>query len=119
MTVGSIGQQSKPDVHLEVTAKQRRHGRAGPVRGQPLSESPEPASRQDSIAVVAVVGGWLRSASIHSRGRPDVFIFMAGKLSDFSDVMPGIMEEFLQAAHTGRPIYLFGGLGGASGVSGL
>jgi hypothetical protein len=48
--------------------------------------------------------------------KPAVFVFMGGRLSGFSGVMPGIMEEFLFAAKTGRPIFLFGGLGGASGV---
>lgn len=48
--------------------------------------------------------------------KPSAFIFMGGKLSDFSGIMPGIMEEFLHAAKAGRPIYLFGGLGGAARV---
>ena len=48
--------------------------------------------------------------------KPDAYIFMGGKTSDFSGIMPGIMEEFLHAVKTCRPIYLFGGLGGAAGV---
>jgi hypothetical protein len=48
--------------------------------------------------------------------RPAAFVFMGGKLTDFAGLMPGIMEEFLHASKTGRPIYLFGGLGGATGV---
>ena len=50
------------------------------------------------------------------RIRPDAFIFMGGRLAEFDGVMPGIMEEFLHAQETPRPIYLFGGLGGAAGV---
>ena len=47
---------------------------------------------------------------------PDIFVFMGGALGGFSGIMPGIMEEFLHAAKTGRPLYLFGGLRGATGV---
>ena len=47
---------------------------------------------------------------------PAAFVFMGGKLADFSGIMPGIMEEFLHVAGTNVPIYLFGGLGGAAGV---
>ncbi len=50
------------------------------------------------------------------RVQPAAFVFMGGRLTDFSGIMPGIMEEFLHAAETERPIYLFGGLGGAAGV---
>lgn len=48
--------------------------------------------------------------------QPAAFIFMGGKLTEFSGVMPGIMEEFVHAAATKRPIFLIGGLGGAAGV---
>lgn len=48
--------------------------------------------------------------------RPAVFVFIGGRLSGFSGIMPGIMEEFLLAARTRKPIFLFGGMGGASGV---
>ncbi len=48
--------------------------------------------------------------------RPSAFIFIGGKLEDFSGVLPGIMEEFLHASRTQRPIYLIGGLRGAAGA---
>ena len=47
---------------------------------------------------------------------PAAVIFIGGKVADFSSVMPGIMEEFLHVAEAGKPIYLLGGLGGASRV---
>jgi hypothetical protein len=48
--------------------------------------------------------------------KPSAFIFIGGKTSEFSGIMPGIMEEFVYAARTKRPMYLLGGLGGAAGV---
>jgi hypothetical protein len=46
--------------------------------------------------------------------RPEVFVFIGGKMADFFGSIPGIMEEFLRAAQQKLPIYLFGGLGGAA-----
>ena len=50
--------------------------------------------------------------------RPAAFIFAGGVLDSFKGVMPGVMEEFLRAAQARPPIpiYLIGGLGGATGV---
>jgi hypothetical protein len=50
--------------------------------------------------------------------RPAAFVFMGGALDCFKGVMPGVFEEFLSAAHAAPaiPIYLVGGLGGATGA---
>ncbi len=48
--------------------------------------------------------------------RPAAFVFIGGVLDVFKGVMPGVMEEFLRAAQADPaiPIYLMGGLGGAT-----
>lgn len=48
----------------------------------------------------------------------DAFVFIGGSTGVFKSVMPGVMEEFLSVARSKRavPIYLMGGLGGATGV---
>jgi SLOG cluster2/TIR domain len=46
--------------------------------------------------------------------RPEAFVFIGGKMTEFFGSIPGIMEEFLRAAQQKIPIYLFGGLGGAA-----
>jgi hypothetical protein len=50
--------------------------------------------------------------------RPAAFVFIGGVTDIFKGVMPGVMEEFLNAAlaRPAIPIYLVGGLGGATGV---
>jgi hypothetical protein len=50
------------------------------------------------------------------RIKPTAFVFIGGKVSRFSGVMPGIMEEFLRATEQQLPVYLLGGLGGAAGI---
>lgn len=49
---------------------------------------------------------------------PAACVFMGGALGRFKGVMPGVFEEFLCAAQArpAIPIYLVGGLGGATGV---
>lgn len=90
----------------------------------PATEDAPPPGHQRYVAVVtsAIRGGFERGFDFQLPGegrrtiRPDAFVFMGGRLDGFSGIMPGILEEFLRAAETGRPIYLFGGLGGATGV---
>jgi hypothetical protein len=48
--------------------------------------------------------------------KPAAFVFMGGKVSGFSGVMPGVMEEFLRATDQQLPVYLLGGFGGAAGI---
>jgi hypothetical protein len=50
--------------------------------------------------------------------RPAAFVFIGGAVDVFKGVMPGVMEEFLRAAQArpAIPIYLLGGLGGATRV---
>ncbi len=48
--------------------------------------------------------------------KPAVFVFIGGKMSGFSGIMPGIMEEFLRATEQQLPVYLLGGFGGAAGI---
>jgi hypothetical protein len=48
--------------------------------------------------------------------KPAAFVFLGGKLSGFSGVMPGIMEEFLRVTEQKLPVYLLGGFGGAAGI---
>lgn len=50
--------------------------------------------------------------------KPVAFVFIGGVTDRFKGVMPGVMEEFLSAAKSAPsiPIYLVGGLGGATGV---
>jgi hypothetical protein len=50
--------------------------------------------------------------------KPTAFVFVGGATDKFNGVMPGVMEEFLRAiqAKPAVPIYLMGGLGGATGV---
>lgn len=50
--------------------------------------------------------------------RPAAFVFIGGVLDKFKGVMPGVVEEFLSAtqARPAIPIYLIGGLGGATGM---
>jgi SLOG cluster2/TIR domain len=50
------------------------------------------------------------------RIKPTAFVFTGGKVSGFSGVMPGVMEEFLRATEQQLPVYLLGGLGGAAGT---
>jgi hypothetical protein len=50
------------------------------------------------------------------RVKPAAFVFIGGKVSGFSGVMPGIVEEFLRATEHQLPVYLLGGLGGAAGI---
>jgi SLOG cluster2 len=50
------------------------------------------------------------------RIKPTAFVFIGGKVSGFSGVMPGIMEEFLRAAGQHLLVHLLGGLGGAAGI---
>lgn len=48
---------------------------------------------------------------------PSAFVFIGGATDAFKGVMPGVMEEFLRAAQQAEPaipIYLMGGLGGAT-----
>lgn len=47
-------------------------------------------------------------------GNVDARIFIGGRLSGFKGKMAGIVEEFLISARSGHPIYLIGGLGGAT-----
>jgi hypothetical protein len=44
-------------------------------------------------------------------------ILIGGKLSDFSGVIPGLMEEALMALRAAQPVYLAGGFGGATHVT--
>jgi hypothetical protein len=48
--------------------------------------------------------------------RPAAFVFIGGALDVFKGIMPGVLEEFLRAAQADPaiPIYLMGGLGGAT-----
>ena len=48
--------------------------------------------------------------------RPAAFVFIGGALDVFKGIMPGVLEEFLCAAQADPaiPIYLMGGLGGAT-----
>jgi len=50
--------------------------------------------------------------------RPAAFVFIGGVTDKFKGGMPGVLEEFLSAAlaRPAIPIYLIGGLGGATGV---
>lgn len=50
--------------------------------------------------------------------RPAAFVFIGGAKEKFKGVMPGVLEEFLRAAQARPriPIYLVGGLGGATGM---
>jgi hypothetical protein len=48
--------------------------------------------------------------------KPAAFVFLGGKVSGFSSVMPGILEEFLRVTEQKLPVYLLGGFGGASGI---
>jgi SLOG cluster2 len=52
------------------------------------------------------------------RVKAAAFIFMGGSVGGFKGVMPGVFEEFLAAASSSSrvPIYLLGGLGGATRV---
>jgi hypothetical protein len=50
------------------------------------------------------------------RVTPAAYVFMSGKAAGFSGMMPGIMEEFVRAVQSQRPIFLMGGFGGAAGV---
>lgn len=40
-------------------------------------------------------------------------VILGGRTSGFSGFMPGVIEEFIQSAMAGHPIYLLGGFGGA------
>jgi len=48
--------------------------------------------------------------------KPTAFVFLGGKVSGFSGVMPGILEEFLRVTEQKLPVYLLGGFGGAAGI---
>lgn len=50
--------------------------------------------------------------------RPSAFVFIGGALDVFKGIMPGVFEEFLHAviARPRVPIYLVGGLGGATRI---
>lgn len=52
------------------------------------------------------------------RVKASAWIFIGGAMKDFKGVMPGLMEEFLAMAseNPDLPIYLMGGLGGATRV---
>lgn len=43
-------------------------------------------------------------------------IVMGGKTKGYVGVLPGVLEEFLIAAHLKKPIYLIGGFGGVSKI---
>ena len=47
---------------------------------------------------------------------PAALIFVCGKAAGFEGIMPGIMEEFLRAVQSRRPVFVLGGFGGAAGV---
>ena len=46
----------------------------------------------------------------------DARVILGGRLSGFSGFMPGVIEEFIQSAMAGHPIYLLGGFGGAASL---
>jgi hypothetical protein len=50
--------------------------------------------------------------------RPSAFVFIGGALDVFKGIMPGVFEEFLHAVMSRPrvPIYLVGGLGGATRI---
>lgn len=43
-------------------------------------------------------------------------VILGGRPSDFSGFMSGVIEEFIQSAMAGHPIYLLGGFGGAASI---
>lgn len=46
----------------------------------------------------------------------DARVILGGRTYGFSGFLPGIIEEFIQAAIKGHPIYLLGGFGGAASL---
>ena len=43
-------------------------------------------------------------------------VILGGRTSGFNGFIPGVIEEFIQSAMAGHPIYLLGGFGGAASI---
>lgn len=95
----------------------------GPVPGE--HEPPTPGLRRHLALTFSRMRELLASGfvcqvpgNLSRHVRPAAFVFLGGVLDKFKGVMPGVMEEFLNAtqARPAIPIYLIGGLGGATGV---
>lgn len=78
---------------------------------------PKPFERQATAAPIVdqtIVRRGLTSMRRYLTESTDARIFVGGKRTNFQGELPGIIEECLMAAMAGQPIYLVGGLGGAT-----